>query len=122
MVSLMHARPQGGALRHGALDRAGAVAGESRRRQAERQPLHRPQGHLQEHQARYDLAYQASQLAVQLRPNDMDLEGKAKNLSALDAMQKGKYQTAKSFIKSTATWTSRRSCWSRTRTSAGWTC
>lgn len=49
---------------------------------------------------RYDLSYQASQLAVQLRPNDMDLEAETKNLSALDAMQKGKYQTATSFVQS----------------------
>lgn len=46
---------------------------------------------------KYDLAYQAAQLAVQMRPNDMDLEAETKNLSALEAMQKGKYTTAKSF-------------------------
>lgn len=40
---------------------------------------------------RFDRAVEACNFALQLRPNDMDLQGEAKNLAAEDAMQKGRY-------------------------------
>ena len=46
---------------------------------------------------RWDLATQAGHYAAQVRPSDMDLTAEVKNLSAMDAMTKGKYNTAKTF-------------------------
>ena len=46
---------------------------------------------------RFDLAFQASNYALRMKPQDMDLNAETKNLSAVDAMYKGKYNTAKNF-------------------------
>ena len=48
----------------------------------------------------FSQASDACQLALQLRPDDMDLMGEMKNLAAQDAMHKGKYDRAKSFRES----------------------
>ena len=42
-------------------------------------------------------AVEACHHAVQMKPDDMDLTGEFKHLSALETMSKGKYDTAKSF-------------------------
>ena len=50
--------------------------------------------------AEYNLAAEAAQYALTLRPNDMDLQQDMKNLAAKQTMQHGKYGTAKSFRES----------------------
>ena len=46
---------------------------------------------------RFDLASQAAQYALTMRPDDMDLTTDMKNLAAKHTMNKGKYGVAKSF-------------------------
>jgi tetratricopeptide (TPR) repeat protein len=49
---------------------------------------------------RWQLATEACQYAVMLRPDDMDLQTELKNLGAQETMSKGKYGEAKSFRES----------------------
>jgi hypothetical protein len=48
----------------------------------------------------YDQAVAACQYACRMRPNDMMLGRRLKNLSAMQTMQRGKYQTATDFTES----------------------
>jgi tetratricopeptide (TPR) repeat protein len=56
----------------------------------------------------YKLATDACQLAVILRPDDMDLQTELKNLGAQHSMAEGKYGVAKSFRESVRDMTSQR--------------
>ncbi|MFN4243155.1 MAG: tetratricopeptide repeat protein [Tepidisphaerales bacterium] len=49
---------------------------------------------------RWDLALLNTQLAYQLRPNDMELGNEVKNLSAYKTMEEGNYASGKSFRES----------------------
>ena len=45
----------------------------------------------------FKLASEAVQAAIQMKPNDMDLQARAKDLSAMETLQKGKYDKGGDF-------------------------
>ena len=101
MLSLIDRRPRSRLLGYGHVDRPDPSESRMpiRRRKPEYNKFLVPEGHLRSI-GQWQLAAEACQYAVMLRPDDMDLATELKNLGAQETMTEGKYGEAASFRES----------------------